>query len=125
MNPPFMNDPAQNQTTIEPLTMQKLYSFLDYVSITNHDGEKHKAKEPQTNLELFINQLTKEYTDLFKNDPDYAYSASKTTPAVLASKMALSLIKGSASKDGLGIKRTCKFFNIGYTYKAIKEFLET
>lgn len=78
----------------------------------------------QKNLDKFYEQLKTEYENLFKNDPEYAYSASKTTPADLASKMTLGLDNGSANKDGEGIKRTCKAFGIPHTYKAIRAFLQ-
>ena len=77
----------------------------------------------QKNLDSFFEQLTKEYEILFRDDPDYAYSKSKTTPAELARKMTLGLDNGQANKDGEGIKRTCKHFKIPHTYKAIREFL--
>lgn len=77
----------------------------------------------KTNLTKFCAQLSKEYAELFKSDPEYAYSASRTTPDALANKMSLGLANGTANKDGEGIKRTCKFFKINHTYKAIKEFL--
>jgi len=78
----------------------------------------------QKNLNKFYEQLKTEYENLFKNDPEYAYSASKITAANLARKMTLGLDCGTANKDGAGIKRTCKFFKIPHTYKAIREFLQ-
>ena len=78
----------------------------------------------QKNLDKFYEQLKTEYENLFKNDPEYAYSASKTTPADLARKMTLGLDNGSANKDGEGIKRTCKALNVPHTYKAIRAFFQ-
>lgn len=77
----------------------------------------------QINLDRFYEVLTKHYAELFKNDPEYAYSASRTTPSELARKMTLGLDQGSANKDGDGIKRTCKELGIAHTYKAIRAFL--
>lgn len=76
-----------------------------------------------TNREQFKAKLAEVYSNLFANDPEYAYSASKCTPEGLADKMTESLITGSANKDGEGIKRTCKAFGIKQTYAAIREFL--
>lgn len=76
----------------------------------------------QKNLDAFAAQLEKEYIELFKTE-EYAYSASQITPSALAKKMTLGLDAGVANKDGDGIKRTCKHFQIPYTYKAIREFL--
>lgn len=75
----------------------------------------------QINLEAFNARLELEYTELFKT-PEYAYSASKITPSALARKMTLGLNNGTANKDGEGIKRTCKYFRIAHTYKAIRAF---
>lgn len=77
----------------------------------------------QLNLDAFNVQLGKEYAELFKTDPSYAYSASKMTPEALARKMTLALDAGTASKDGAGIVRTCRHFGIAQTYKAIRAFL--
>lgn len=76
----------------------------------------------QINLEAFNARLALEYEELFRTDPEYAYSASKITPSALARKMTLGLDSGSANKDGEGIKRTCKHFKIAHTYKAIRAF---
>lgn len=81
----------------------------------------HQAK--QANFDLFAGTLERHYTDLFANDSEYAYVASKTTPKELARKMTIGLSTGQASKDGDGIQRTCKELGIKYTYKAIREFL--
>lgn len=77
----------------------------------------------QKNLDAFYERLVIEYTDLFKNDPEYAYSAARSTPEELARKMTLALDNGTGNKDGKGIQRTCKHFKIPHTYKAIREFL--
>jgi hypothetical protein len=77
-----------------------------------------------TNKEKFTDHLELAYIDLFKNNPEYAYSASKTTPKALAEKMASHLLTGDANKDGEGIKRACKACKIKQTYKAISGFLK-
>lgn len=78
----------------------------------------------QINLDAFCARLEIEYAHLFANDPEYAYAASRTTPAALARKMTLGLDNGQANKDGDGIKRTCKHFGIPHTYKAIRDFMK-
>jgi len=84
---------------------------------------KGDAMHTQINLDRFHEELTKHYTDLFAADPEYAYSASRTTPAELARKMTLGLDNGTADKDGEGVRRTCKALGINHTYKAIRAFL--
>lgn len=78
----------------------------------------------QSNLDKFTLALEYAYVDLFANDPEYAYSASRTTPKALASTMASYLMKGDANKEGEGIKRACKACGIKQTYKAISAFLQ-
>lgn len=43
--------------------------------------------------------LVAAYTDLFANDPDYAFSASKCTPEGLADKMLAACIGGTAALE--------------------------
>lgn len=77
-----------------------------------------------TNAERFETALREAYTDLFANNPDYAYSAAHTTPEVLAAKMTAGLqVHNGANKDGDGIKRACKAMGIKHTYAAIRGFL--
>lgn len=77
----------------------------------------------QSNRAIFELHLQRAYTDLFANDPEYAYSAARCRPSELAFKMTLGLAKSNANKDGEGIKRVCKLLGIKYTYKAIGEYL--
>ena len=77
----------------------------------------------QANRAIFELHLQRAYTDLFANDPEYAYSAARCTPSELAYKMTLALAKNEANKDGQGIKSVCKLLKIKYTYKAIYEYL--
>ena len=76
----------------------------------------------QENLDAFCKHLELEYIHLFEG-PEYAYAKARTTPAALARKMTLGLDDGTASNDGEGIRRTCKHFKIGTSYKAIRAFL--
>ena len=73
--------------------------------------------------ELFEDLLAANYVRLFESDPEYAYSAARTTPKQLAAKMVTALIAGTANKDGKAIKATCKSVGIKHTYKAIREYL--
>lgn len=75
------------------------------------------------NTTQFETALTEAYRDLFANDPEYAYSASRCTPESLAAKMTAGLATGAANKDGEGIKRACRAMKIPHTYKAIRAFL--
>lgn len=77
----------------------------------------------QSRLQSFNDRLAIIYAELFENDPEYAYAKSRTTPEGLARKMTLALDRGEANKDGDGIRRTCEFFGIPHTYKAIRAFL--
>ena len=77
----------------------------------------------QTNLDAFYGRLVVELRRLFREDPEYSYAASQTTPDVLAMKMTLGLDNGSASKDGKAVSATCKHFGIPHSYKAIRQFL--
>ncbi len=76
-----------------------------------------------TNQAIFENHLKNAYEDLFANNPEYSYAASRTTPVDLAHKMTESLITGQGNKDGDGIKRACRAVGIKHTYNAIKEYL--
>ena len=77
----------------------------------------------QINLVLFFETLASEYERLFATDPEYAYSAAHIAPRDLARKMTLGLDRGSANKDGQGIKNTCRKLEINHTYKAIRAYL--
>jgi len=82
------------------------------------------AESLSNNTITFRAELARQYVDLFKTDPDYAYSASRSTPEQLADKMTASLATGAANKDGKGIRRTCTALGIKYTYAAIREYLK-
>lgn len=75
------------------------------------------------NRDTFRAHLEAAYTDLFATDPEYAYVASRTTPAALAERMTASLEKGTANKDGEGIRRACRAVGIRHTYRAITAYL--
>jgi hypothetical protein len=76
------------------------------------------------NQQKFQDTLEKQYEYLFANDKNYKYAKSIRTAKELAVSMTESLTKGHASKDGLGIIRTCKELKIAHTYKAISEYLK-
>lgn len=62
-------------------------------------------------LAIAINERPSDYG----YGPDMAFS--------VATKMTDALRRGSANKEGLAIKRTCKLLGIKYTYAAIKDYL--
>ena len=72
--------------------------------------------------QIFQETLTKEFEQLFTL-PNYAMAKARYTPEELAAKFTNGLIDGSSSKDGDGVKRTCKKLGIKYTYSAIKQYL--
>ena len=63
------------------------------------------------------------YAVLFKHDLQYAYSASRTTPAALAERMMKAIIKNDYNKDGNGVKWACAILKVPYTYKGIQDYL--
>ena len=76
-----------------------------------------------TNKEIFAAELTRQYAVLFATDPEYASVASRTTPADLAAATTRGLEHGSASKEGRGVRATCRAIGIKCTYRAILAFL--
>jgi hypothetical protein len=76
-----------------------------------------------TNRERFQTALEDAYVYLFANDPDYAYSASRLTPAQLAEKMTISMLANTANHEGSGFRRACKAVGIKHTRTAIRAFL--
>lgn len=76
-----------------------------------------------TNKEKFLTTLTAQYRELFAGNGEYAFSAKHTTPERLAEQMTTELLAGTASKDGEGIRNTCKILGIKSTYKAIVAYL--
>lgn len=81
------------------------------------------TQHTQINLDYFYVLLKLQYIALFESDPDYAFAASRTTPAKMARKITLELDQGTANKEGKGVKNVCKELNIKHTYKAIHTFL--
>ena len=75
-----------------------------------------------TTQETFAATLAKHYAALFAT-PEYAVSARLYTPDMMAKKFTDGLTRGTANKDGEGIKRTCKELKIKHTYTAIAAFL--
>jgi hypothetical protein len=72
----------------------------------------------------FVDELTRQYADLFANDARYASVAAKGSASELAQKMTAGLIAGSANKDGDGVRRACKALGVKSTWKAITAFLQ-
>lgn len=97
-------------------------TISDWNEIRAVNGVEAKL-ETQINRDAFREHLADEYRELFLTDPEYAYSASITTPAELARKMTEALYNNSGNKAGKGIERTCKHFKIGHTYRSIRAFL--
>ena len=75
-----------------------------------------------SNKETFASALTRHYTELFET-PEYAMAARLYTPEMMAKKFTDGLARGTANKDGDGIKRTCKELKIKHTYTEIAAFL--
>ena len=75
-----------------------------------------------TQAHTFRDTLAAQYRELFTT-AEYAMAASRMTPEALATRMTDGLKAGTASKDGDGIKRTCKILGIKPTYAAIKQYL--
>ncbi len=71
----------------------------------------------------FRKALETAYADLFANNADYAYSASKTSPAELAKRMLNAAVTGSINIDGEGVRRACKACGIKHTLRAVLEFV--
>lgn len=77
-----------------------------------------------TNREKFRAALEEAYIYLFANDPEYAYSASRITPALLAEKMTNAMIDNTANHEGAGFRRACKAVGIKHTRTAIRAYLK-
>jgi len=77
-----------------------------------------------TNRERFIMALTAAYVELFANDPEYAYSASRCTPEGLAVKMTDSMIANTANHEGAGFRKACKAVGLKHTRTAIRAYLK-
>jgi hypothetical protein len=75
-----------------------------------------------TNKQRFEQTLADCYRELFITDPEYSYSAATISPESLARKITDGLHRGTANKDGEGIKRACKAMGINQSYKAIQAF---
>lgn len=80
----------------------------------------HPTKQAQ--FDRFCTILASQYRWLFTTE-EYSLAAARYTPEEMARKMTCGLAAGTASKDGEGIKRTCKALGIAYSYKAIREYL--
>ena len=98
-------------------------SFLESWKDDPRTGEP--IVEQPTNYIKFERELCKQYERLFVDDPEYAFVASKFTPADLAAKATGCLRDGSADKGGKGIKMTCKLLGVKHTLKAIEAYLKS
>ncbi len=98
-------------------------SGFESIHRMTRDKSQLAGERTQLNLDAFRDKLTEIYRDLFANDPEYAYSASKCSAEELSRKMVLALDCGTGNKAGKGIERACKYFGISHTYKAIRTFL--
>ena len=76
-----------------------------------------------TNSERFQAELTTHYKALI-DTPDYKLAKERYTPEELAAKITAGLRNNTASKDGEGVKRTCKALGIKFTYGAIQAYLK-
>lgn len=80
--------------------------------------------QARINEERFTETLTAQFERLFIDDLSYIPAARSYTPAGLAVKMVREFSIGKRpSKDGAGVKATCKALGIKPTYKAIEAFL--
>jgi hypothetical protein len=87
-----------------------------------HSGPARLIPNPER-VDAFRAALEAAYTDLFANDPEYAYTASRCTPIGLAQKMTDGMITGDANHEGAGMCRACKAVGIKHTYTAIRAYL--
>lgn len=72
----------------------------------------------------FAAELERQFTRLW-GTPEYAPAARQWTPGALAVRFTHYFATGAAvSKDGAGVKATCKALGIKHTYKAIAEYLK-
>jgi hypothetical protein len=75
-------------------------------------------------MSTFQTTLAAEYRALFATDPRYATVAGTTTPEALAETITAGLRAGrKASKEGAGVKRTCRLLGIKPTFQAIEAYL--
>lgn len=79
-----------------------------------------------TNLETFRDTLAVILGELFASDPAYQYAVRQgVKPDLLALNLATGLNNGTASKDGEGVRHTCKALGIPHTYKGIRAYFAT
>lgn len=76
-----------------------------------------------TSASQFRAALVAAYASLFASNPEYAYSASETTPEALAGRMLEAVSRGTANTTGPGFRMACKACVIPHTRKAINAFL--
>ena len=75
-----------------------------------------------SNQKKFYDTYTEQLRQCIKEYPkQYPYGEERIEE--IANKMFKAFLNGKACKDGPAIKRTCKILKIGYTYKAIEQYL--
>lgn len=79
-------------------------------------------KPMTSNQQKFYNTYLEKLQECVNKYPEH-YSYDEKQVKFVADKMYSAFIKRSANKDGPAIKMTCKELGIGYTYKAIEEYL--
>lgn len=80
------------------------------------------TKPITTNQKMFYDTYLEKLQECVNKYPDQ-YSYNQEQIKVVADKMFSAFMKRSANKDGPAIKMTCKKLGIGYTYKAIEQYL--
>lgn len=75
-----------------------------------------------TNQLKFLEVYKKNLRDCIKENPDN-YRINESNVEDFGERFIIGFMKFKSSKDGMAVKRTCKELGIGYTYKAIEEYL--
>lgn len=77
-----------------------------------------------SNFDIFFETYTANLTKAVEKHPNQYGFPVNYVPTVV-SKMKDAVKKGTFNKDGFGFKWTCKDLGIPYTYKAIKDFVNS
>jgi len=70
----------------------------------------------------FLEVYKKNLRDCIKQYPDM-YKIKEADIDAFGERFITGFTKFKSSKDGIAMKKTCKELGIGYTYKAIEEYL--
>ena len=73
-------------------------------------------------LNLFRTVYTEELVNAVRERPE-EYGFPESEAPVVADRMIAAFLRGTASNNGLAIRRTCKRIGIGTTYKEISGYL--